>query len=129
MNHRKRKYPRLVFKLVLLAVYFAFFAVQLAFRFNASLAQQSLESACYQKNPAKGWNIERGKEFDNLRGKNKTLSYLNKRFHPKNAVIVSAVTSDFVSYYIPVVENSYFRDSYIAALKINRPSFRGPPLC
>jgi hypothetical protein len=129
MYYPKRKYAQAGFKLVLLAVYFAFFSVQLLLRFDSSLARQSLDGDGYKFYAAGILRYEHAKCSGQKVVKNKFLSYLNKRFHPKDALIAPPATSDFVSYYIPVVENSYFRDSYIAALKIKKPSFRGPPSC
>jgi hypothetical protein len=129
MNYRKGENAQVFLKCILLAVYFAFFSVQLLFRFNSSLNQQSLNSDSFQKYALTAWNNDCQRAADNLHGKNKTLSYLNKRFHPQEAVMIPAPGLALISYYIPVVKKFYHGHTYISGLKINRPPFRGPPIC
>lgn len=129
MYYLKRKYAQVVFKTMMLGVYFAFFCVQLLLRFDCSLSRQSLDTDSYKIHAAGDRNREGTKGFGELQGKNKFLSYLNKRFHPKDALIAPALANQSVLVHPPHAEKSYFTEPYVYVLKINRPSFRGPPVC
>ena len=127
MYSGKKQYSKLFYKLLLLAVYFAFFTVQLLLRYTSSHSQQSLEGNNYQKDiPAKSAFTKTFiSKSDNK--KDKHLSYLNKRFHPKDAVIVPSHEFQLQSFYSKVTPKSFFKDEHIADIKINSTLLRGPP--
>jgi hypothetical protein len=125
MYYPKSNNAQVVFKSMLLAVYFAFFSVQLLLRFDASLSRQSLDTESYKSHADR----ERTMASVELQGKNKCLSYLNKRFHPKDALFAPALADQLDLVHSPCTEKCYWTEPYISVLKIDRPSFRGPPTC
>ena len=86
----------------MLAIYFVFFSVQLFFRFDLSHSQQSLESDNYQKNFVGKSINEKVTRAKAEAKKDKSLTYLNKRFHPKNEIIVPALDfTDQIVFILP----------------------------
>jgi hypothetical protein len=123
----KKQYGKVSFKLLLLAVYFVFFVVQSFLRFTSPQSRQSLETDNYQKTfTGKSCDSKNILSQNNL-GKNKSLTYLNKRFHPKHAVIIPSNDFELRNFYANGFVKPYFRDEYIADIKINSISLRGPP--
>ncbi len=128
MNSRNKQYGRLFFKVLLLSVYFVFFSVQLLLRYTSSHSQESLEvETCRQNSVA---NSHTGKilALRNESKANKSLSYLNKRFHPKDEVIVPSHDFEFQPFYSEAAVKSYFGEEHIGGIKINTISLRGPPV-
>ncbi|HSZ85470.1 MAG TPA: hypothetical protein VK787_05535 [Puia sp.] len=128
MNCGKKQYTKLFFKLLLLAVYFGFFTVQLFLRYTSSHSQQFLDlDNSYQKNlTEKSFTIKTVLSKDETH-KCKSLSYLNKRFHPKHNVILPDVDLQIKNIYSIFSVNFYFINNGITELKVNKPSLRGPP--
>ena len=111
----------------MLAVYFVFFSVQLFLRFDLSHSRQSLESESYQKNfsdRSVAGKIIIAKSETN---KDKSLTYLNKRFHPKNEIIIPDLDFEGNHFYSAVPVKFYLPDNTITPIKINSASLRGPP--
>jgi hypothetical protein len=127
MNCRKEQYTKLFFKLLLLAVYFGFFTVQLFLRYTSAHAQQSLDLDSYQKNlTEKTFAIKTVLSKDET-PKTKSLCYLNKRFHPKDNVILPDLDFQIKNFYAIRSAKFYFVDGHLAGSKINTASLRGPP--
>lgn len=127
MNCKQKQYGKLFFKFFLLAIYFIFFSVQLFFRFDLSHSRQSLESDNYQKSfvgKSSNGKITGAKAETK---KDKSLTYLNKRFHPKNEIIVPGLDFRFDNFYSVVNKIFYFPDSRVSNTKPNSVSLRGPP--
>jgi hypothetical protein len=127
MATEKKSYVRLFFKVLLLAVYFAFFSVQLFLRYASSHSQQSLNLVCYQKNVVAKQTLE--KIFLSQKGnkKNKNHSYLNKRFHPQDEVVFPSHYIPFRTFYTVVVGFFHATDEHFTDAEINSASLRGPP--
>jgi hypothetical protein len=128
VNRSKKQYTKLFFKLLLLAVYFGFFTVQLFLRYTSSHSQQSLDLYSYQKNVTKKISPIKTVLSKNENPKTRSLSYLNKRFHPKNNVILPDLDLQLKNIYSIFSVNFYFINKGVAVLKVNKPSLRGPPL-
>jgi hypothetical protein len=127
MNSRKKRYTKLFFKFLLLAVYFGFFTVQLFLRYTSSHSQQSLDLDSYQKNPTeKSFNVKTILSKDET-PKTKSLSYLNKRFHPKDNVILPDLDPQIKNFYTTLSTKFYFDDGHVAELNTHSLSLRGPP--
>src|ERR1700689_1932133 len=122
MNCKGKQYGKLFFKFFLLAIYFVFFSVQLFFRFDLSHSQQSLESDNYQKNfvgkSVNGKIIVAKAETK----KDKSLTYLNKRFHPKNEIIIPDLDFQADHFYSAFFVKFYSRNNRIRTIKINSVS-------
>ena len=127
MATEKKGYVRLFFKVLLLAVYFAFFSVQLFLRYASSHSQQSLELYSYQKNVAAKPTLEKIFLSQNGNKKNKNHSYLNKRFHPQNEVVFPSHYFPFHSFYTVVAELFHVTAEHFTDAEINSASLRGPP--
>ena len=127
MYRKQQQYGKLFFKFFLLAIYFVFFSVQLFFRFDLSHSRQSLETESYQKNfsdrSVAGKIILAKSETK----KDKSLTYLNKRFHPKNEIIIPNLDFEVNHFYSVVSVKFYLPDNTISPVKINSASLRGPP--
>lgn len=128
MNCREKKYTRLFFKLLLLTVYFCFFAVQIFLRYTSSHSQQSLDLYNYQKNLTEKSFTIKTVLSKNETHKSRSLSYLNKRFHPKYNVILPDLDLQLKNIYPGFSVNFYFISNGITELKVNKPSLRGPPV-
>jgi|SRR5271170_605279 len=127
MNCKGKQYGKLFFKFFLLAIYFVFFSVQLFFRFDLSHSQQSLESDNYQKGfVGKSVNGKIAGATTETK-KDKSLTYLNKRFHPKNEIIVPNLDFKFDNFYSVGSKSFYFPDNRVLNTKENSVSLRGPP--
>ena len=130
MKYSNTRYTQLFFKLILLAVYVAFFSVQLFLRYSSSHSRQSLDLDNYQKvtieNPLAAKQIV----FREGNKKSQSLSYLNKRFHPEDCVILPHGQAALQPVYAALPANAGLISPCIAEIKINAPLLRGPPsLC
>jgi hypothetical protein len=127
MNCGKKQYTKLFFKLLLLAVYFGFFTVQLFLRYTSSHSQQSLDLDSYQKNiTERSFAIKTVLAKDET-NKAKSLSYLNKRFHPKDSVIIPDLDLQVKNFYVIRSEKFYFAHGHIAESNTHILFLRGPP--
>lgn len=126
----KKGYVRLFFKVLLLAVYFAFFSVQLFLRYTSSNSLQSLalDLDNYHKNIASKSFHAKALISQKDTKKNKNLTYLNKRFHPQDEVTIPSHDFQIRFYYSEVAKNFFFRDVHTVDIKINSASLRGPPV-
>src|ERR1700735_5378014 len=127
MNCGKKQYSRLFFKLLLLAVYFGFFTVQLFLRYTSSYSQQSLDLDSYQKSLSERSFVIKTVLAKDATSKTKSLSYLNKRFHPKNNVILSDLDLQIKNFYAIQSAKFYFADGHIAESNTHILFLRGPP--
>jgi hypothetical protein len=127
MNCKQKQYGKVFFKFFLLAIYFVFFSVQLFFRFDLSHSQQSLESDNYQKNFVGKSVKEKVTGTKAETKKDRSLTYLNKRFHPKNEIIVPELDFKFSNFYSVGFKIFYFPDNSVSNTKANSVSLRGPP--
>jgi hypothetical protein len=126
MHRSKKQYAQLVFKCLLLAVYFVFFSVQLLLRYTSDHSQQSLDFERYQKRFNKktiAGNAISSK--DEIR-KSRPFTYLNKRFHPKDYVIPNLAVGLQQLCLLSSV-NYYLINKRVPKSKINTSCFRGPP--
>ncbi len=127
MRSRKNQYGKVLFKLLLIAVYFGFFIVQIFLRYTSPQSQQSLGTdnvhctSTVKSTTAK--NILSKKDPK----KNKTLCYLNKRYHPKEAVVIPMDDLNLHCFYSQIHSRFYFRNNYIPHAKIPASYLRGPP--
>jgi hypothetical protein len=124
----RNRQMKFFFKLLLLTVYFAFFSVQLFLRYTSSHSLQSLDGNDYQKSNAEKPALSKTFVAQKDNKKNKNLSYLNKRFHPKDEVTVPSHHFQVQSFYTELTIKFFFRDEHITASKINSASLRGPPV-
>ncbi|HLK29684.1 MAG TPA: hypothetical protein VKT28_13995 [Puia sp.] len=124
----KKGYVRLFFKLLLLAVYFAFFSVQLFLRYTSSHSLQSLDLDSYKKIAASKTLSDKVYISQKDTKKSKNLSYLNKRFHPQDAVNISFSDFQVQAVFAEVKNKFYTTDKYFASLGIITSSLRGPPV-
>jgi hypothetical protein len=123
----KKGYIRLFFKVLLLAVYFAFFSVQLFLRYSSSHALQSLDLDNYKRVVASK-NVLYGETVSAKdTKKSKVLSYLNKRFHPQDAVNIPVNNFDVQAVFAACKNIFYTTDKYFTSLTIRSSSLRGPP--
>jgi hypothetical protein len=126
----KNVYVRLFFKVLLLAVYFAFFSVQLFLRYTSSHSLQSLNLDSYKETAVakKVTNAESVSSKDTK--KNNSISYLNKRFHPQDEVTIPSQELHIERFYKEVRISFLIPDDYIKNTPIYTFSLRGPPaLC
>ena len=126
---REKHYTKLIFKLLLLAVYCVFFIVQLFLRYTSSHSQQSLDLDSYQKNLSEKSFSSKTILSRDKDPKNFSLSYLNKRFHPKNNVILPDLNLQLENICVVYSVNFYIIKNGITEIKVNKPSLRGPPFC
>jgi hypothetical protein len=127
MDHGKRQHTKLFFKLLLLAVYFGFFTVQLFLRYTSSHSQQSLYLDSYQKDlTQRSFAIKTVLSKDEI-PKSRSLSYLNKRFHPKDNVILPDLALQIKIFYITALTKFYFVDGHVAGSDTHTLFLRGPP--
>jgi hypothetical protein len=127
MTGNKEQYDKIFFKFLLLTVYFVFFTVQLLLRYTSPQSQQSLETDNCCKTLKSKSGIPKNIVSRDDPKKNKSLTYLNKRYHPKDGVIIPSM--DFQVHYFYAVELSSFYSSCenIPGTRIKTASLRGPP--
>jgi hypothetical protein len=127
MVGRKDQNDKIFFKLLLLAVYFVFFAVQLILRYTSIQSQQTFGPNIYLSVSVGKPGIANSILFREDHKKNISLLYLNKRYHPKGAVLIPPQNFQIHCFYSEVPEKCYFRPDNITEIKINSPFLRGPP--
>ncbi|MBS1917718.1 MAG: hypothetical protein JST87_15715 [Bacteroidetes bacterium] len=123
----KKGYIRLFFKVLLLAVYSAFFIVQLFLRYSPHTLQ-SLEVNNYKKVVASKDVSHYATISAKDSKKSKNLSYLNKRFHPQDAVNFRLSDFQIQAVFAEIKKKFYTTDKYFASLTIRTSSLRGPPV-
>ena len=124
---KEKQYTKLIFKLLLLAVYFVFFTVQLFLRYSSCHAQQSLDLDSYQKNLTEKSLSSTTVLSKDDRTRSLSLSYLNKRFHPENNLILPDLALQIKNLDAIRSKKFYFVDDRVAELKMHAPTLRGPP--
>jgi hypothetical protein len=127
MNWKQKQCGRLFFRFFLLAIYFVFFSVQLFFRFDSSHSRQTLESDNYQKSFVGKSGNEKIIGAKAKTKKDKSLTYLNKRFHLKNEMIVPELDLIFGNFYSVGSKVFYCPDNSVSNTKTNSVPLRGPP--
>ncbi|HLY71382.1 MAG TPA: hypothetical protein VKR53_16725 [Puia sp.] len=127
MDCKEKQYTKLIFKLLLLAVYFVFFTVQLFLRYSSCHAQQSLDLDSYQKNLTEKSLSSTTVLSKDDRTRSLSLSYLNKRFHPENNLFLPDLALQIKNSDAIRSKKFYFVDDRVAELKMHAPTLRGPP--
>jgi|SRR5580704_1337276 hypothetical protein len=127
MHDKRRQYGRIVFKLLLLAVYFVFFNVQLLLRYSSPRSLQFLESGSYRNLISNQSAGPKAITVHPIANKNESVCYLNKRYHPKDAVNVSIQEFKFEYFYAEISVRFCLDKEDISRLKTNTTPLRGPP--
>jgi hypothetical protein len=127
MGRRKNSYGKVLFKLFLSAIYFGFFTVQIFLRYTSPQSQQSLCTNNVQYTSTVKSTIAKNILSRKDSKKNKTLCYLNKRYHPKEAIIILMDDFNLHCVYSENHSRSYFSNNYIPHIKIPASYLRGPP--
>ena len=118
-------YSRIFFKLLLLALYFVFFTVQLFLRFTSPQSQQLL-GIDYSKS-INNKKVCKNSLCKSQKGNKENASYLNKHFQPKEELFVSSLIFQFHNSYRIVLSNFFYRADKIKDSKSFFTSLRGPP--
>jgi hypothetical protein len=121
-----KKYAKLFFRLLLLAVYFGFFCVQFFLRYTSSHSQQSLDlDNCHEKFASSTVSAKASCKSDTK--KSSPPSYLNKRFQPQDAVMVPVCDFGIPGFYSLIGKKNWPTESHLFDRKLNALSLRGPP--
>jgi len=127
MAVRNRQYSRLFFKLLLFAVYFLFFTVQLFLRFSSPNSQQFLGQPNFQSSSAFTTTACKIILSKAKPEKNGSTSYLNKHYHPKDPAGITAQEFCLTHSFRLCSTKSHFSKQKIADIKLNTAFLRGPP--
>jgi hypothetical protein len=127
MLGRKNPYGKVLFKFFLSAIYFGFFTVQIFLRYTSPQSQQSLNTDNVRCLSSVKSTIAKNILSNKDPKKNKTLCYLNKRYHPKEAVIIPMDDFNLHCFYSQIHPRFYFSNIYIPHAKIPASYLRGPP--
>jgi hypothetical protein len=124
---RKKQYNRIFFRLLLFALYFVFFIVQVFLRLTSPESQQFLGTGNYQKPLAPKSSNSKNIISKANPGKKNPSSYLNKRYHPKDSVAIPSREVQLCHFYSEISSKFYSDKDYTPHAKINSGSLRGPP--
>jgi hypothetical protein len=127
MLRGKNSYDKVLFKLFLSVIYFGFFTVQIFLRYTSPQSQQSLSTDKVQYTSAVKSTIAKNILSKKDSKKSKALCYLNKRYHPKEAIIILMDDFNLHCVYFENHSRFYFSNNYVPHIKIPARYLRGPP--
>lgn len=127
MFDSKTRYDKVFFKLLLLAVYFAFFTVQIFLRFASPQSKQFLGADDFQKTVVLKTGTLKNTLSNAGSDKNGSSSYLNKHYQPKDVLMIPSQICLLTYFYPEVLFKFYFGKEDITEIKPNEAFLRGPP--
>ena len=122
-----QRYHKLFFKLLLFAVYVAFFSVQLFCRFATTQTFANSEAFSYNSSKAAQVKTADKKIPISLPKRHYKSVYLNKHYQPETVLFLETRAFHFSFLYKEVSSAFHIYDENIKELHFQAPFLRGPP--